>query len=94
MVEFYTEEFLWGFLHCGFPKENLCVLCVIVLVVLLVILRVKKKINISSKQLIKLNTSNSIGVGRYEVLEWPCQIVRSALLGIYSSTREKLLKIV
>ena len=25
-VEFYTEEFLWGFLPCGFPKENLCVL--------------------------------------------------------------------
>ena len=26
LVEFYTEEFLRGFLPCGFPKENLCVL--------------------------------------------------------------------
>ena len=26
MVEFYTEEVLWGFLPCGFPEENLCVL--------------------------------------------------------------------
>ena len=26
LVEFYTEEFLWGFLPCGFPEENLCVL--------------------------------------------------------------------
>ena len=26
LVEFYTEEFLRGFLPCGFPEENLCVL--------------------------------------------------------------------
>ena len=38
LVEFYTEEVLWGFLPCGFPEENICVLCVIVLVVLSVIL--------------------------------------------------------
>ena len=41
LVEFYTEEVLQGFLPCGFPEENLCVLCVIVLVVLSVILLVK-----------------------------------------------------
>ena len=38
LVEFYTEEVLWGFLPCGFPEENLCVLCVDVLVILSVIL--------------------------------------------------------
>ena len=38
LVEFYIEEFLWGFLPCGFPKENLCVHCVVVLGVLSVIL--------------------------------------------------------
>ena len=38
LVEFYTEEVLWGFLPSGFPKENIYVLCVIVLVVLSVIL--------------------------------------------------------
>ena len=26
LVEFYTEEVLRGFLPCGFPEENLCVL--------------------------------------------------------------------
>ena len=26
LVEFYTEEVLRGFLPCGFPKENICVL--------------------------------------------------------------------
>ena len=26
LVKFYTEEVLWGFLPCGFPEENLCVL--------------------------------------------------------------------
>ena len=26
LVEFYTEEVLWGFLPCGLPEENLCVL--------------------------------------------------------------------
>ena len=26
LVEFYIEEVLWGFLPCGFPEENLCVL--------------------------------------------------------------------
>ena len=26
LVKFYTEEVLWGFLPCGFPKENICVL--------------------------------------------------------------------
>ena len=30
-VEFYTEKVLCGFLPCGFPKENICVLCVTVL---------------------------------------------------------------
>ena len=41
LVEFYTEEVLWGLPPCGFPKENICVLCVTMLVVLLVILLVK-----------------------------------------------------
>ena len=41
MVEFYIEDFLWDFLPCGFPEENLCVLCIYVLVVLSVILLVK-----------------------------------------------------
>ena len=41
LVEFYTEEVLRGFLPCGFPKENICVLCVSVHVVLSVILLVK-----------------------------------------------------
>ena len=40
LVEFYTEEVLRGFLPCGFPEENLCVLCVFVLVDLPVILLV------------------------------------------------------
>ena len=32
LVEFYTKEFLQGFLPCGFPKENLYVLlCSLVL---------------------------------------------------------------
>ena len=26
LVEFYTKEVLRGFLPCGFPEENLCVL--------------------------------------------------------------------
>ena len=26
LVEFYTEEVLWGFLPYGFPEENICVL--------------------------------------------------------------------
>ena len=26
LVEFYIEEVLRGFLPCGFPEENLCVL--------------------------------------------------------------------
>ena len=26
LVEIYTKEFLRGFLPCGFPEENLCVL--------------------------------------------------------------------
>ena len=26
LVEFYTEEVLWGFLPCGFLEENICVL--------------------------------------------------------------------
>ena len=26
LVEFYAEEFLRGFLPCGFPEENICVL--------------------------------------------------------------------
>ena len=26
LVEFYIEEFLCGFLPCGFPKENICFL--------------------------------------------------------------------
>ena len=26
VVEFYAEEVLWGFLPCGFPEENICVL--------------------------------------------------------------------
>ena len=26
LVEFYTEEVLSGFLPCGFPEENICVL--------------------------------------------------------------------
>ena len=38
LVEFSTKEVLPGFLPCGFPKENLCVLCVIMLVVLSAIL--------------------------------------------------------
>ena len=38
LVEFYTKEVLRGFLPCGFPEENICVLCVVVLVVLSVIL--------------------------------------------------------
>ena len=42
LVEFYIEEVLRGFLPCGFPEENLCVLVflcsyVFVLVFLLVI---------------------------------------------------------
>ena len=32
LVEFYTEEVLRGFLPCGFPEENICVLlCSLVL---------------------------------------------------------------
>ena len=31
IVEFYNEEVLRGFLPCGFPEENLCVLVLIVL---------------------------------------------------------------
>ena len=38
LVEFYTEDVLWGFLPYGFPKENICVLFVTMLVVLSVIL--------------------------------------------------------
>ena len=41
LLEFYTEEVFQGFLSCGFPEENLCVLCVIVLVIISVILIVK-----------------------------------------------------
>ena len=41
LVEFYTEEVLWGFLRCGLLEENICVLCVTILFVLLVILIVK-----------------------------------------------------
>ena len=26
LVEFYNEEVLRGFLPCGFPEENICVL--------------------------------------------------------------------
>ena len=29
LVEIYTEEVLQGFLPCGFPEENICVLCVV-----------------------------------------------------------------
>ena len=24
LVEIYTKEFLWGFIPCGFPEENVC----------------------------------------------------------------------
>ena len=41
LVEFYTEEVFHGFLPCGFPNENICVLCVTVFVFLSVILLVK-----------------------------------------------------
>ena len=34
LFEFYNEEVLQGFIPCGFPEENICVLCVIVLVVI------------------------------------------------------------
>ena len=38
LVEFNIEEVLRGFIPCGFPEENICVLCVVVLVVLSMIL--------------------------------------------------------
>ena len=38
LVEFYFEEFLWGFLPCVFLEENLFGHCVSMLVVLSVIL--------------------------------------------------------
>ena len=41
LVEFYTKEVLRGFLPCGFPEENICVLCVTMLVFLSMILLVK-----------------------------------------------------
>ena len=41
LVEFYMEEVLRGFLPCGFPEENICVLCVTVVFVLSMILLVK-----------------------------------------------------
>ena len=62
LVDFYTEEVLWGFLPCGFLEENLCVLCVALLVVLLVILLLKIFFKILSKQLRKLNTYTSLRI--------------------------------
>ena len=41
LVKYYTEEVLRGFLPCGFPEENICVLFVSLLVVLSLILLVK-----------------------------------------------------
>ena len=56
LVEFYTEEFLQGFLPCGFPKENICVLLFLCFFACFSFsdILVANCFNISSKQLEKI----------------------------------------
>ena len=60
LVEFYTEKCLWGFLTCGLPVENICVLCVTVFFVLSMILLVKIVLRYPLNNAKKINKSKTL----------------------------------